>query len=101
VSSAGTHVFSEPELVELLAAEPELLAVADIAEAHRKRRRSPKRLAAAAVAVAVAGVLVVAAPGAAETRRRSPTARSPRSAPARSSTRCSHTKTVRRSSAWA
>jgi hypothetical protein len=63
VSSAGTRVFSEPELVELLAAEPELLAVADaIAEAHRKRRRSPKRLAAAAVAVAVAGVLVVAAP---------------------------------------
>jgi hypothetical protein len=63
VSSAGTHVFSEPELVELLAAEPELLAVADaIAETYRKRQRSPKRLTAAAVAVAVVGAMVVAAP---------------------------------------
>jgi hypothetical protein len=57
-------VFHEPELVELLAEDPELLAVADaIATTQvRRRRRRTSRVIAAATAAAAVAALAVASP---------------------------------------
>jgi hypothetical protein len=57
-------VFQEPELVELLAEDPELLAVADaIATTQvRRRRRRTSRIVAGAVAAAAVAALAVASP---------------------------------------
>ena len=57
-------VFHEPELVDLLAEDPELLAVADaIATTQvRRRRRRTSRIVAAAAAAAAVAALAVASP---------------------------------------
>ncbi len=66
--SSGTS-FADPELVELFADEPELLAIADAigatapAGAERRLARAPRRrLVAAAVLVAAVAVVVLVAP---------------------------------------
>lgn len=57
------NVLRDPEVVELLADEPELLAVADaVASTQRSRRRLPVRLLAVAAATAVAAAVALLAP---------------------------------------